>query len=248
MKLSQKLGIVSLAMFMSTMAAAEDSCFANGQIMVVGQGEVKAAPDRARLNYRVASIKDTPEEAREEVEKTVSDFSSQVAALKLEDNAFVADSLSIMPHYEWNEKKQVQELHGYEASREVTINIKDFTLIGKLTDIAIKVGINQIAGFQYYVDDSRKYEVEATKKAIADAKERAQVLANGFAVKLGKPCQLSYGRLDSFAPQPMPMMAMAESSMMDGAAMGGGVYQVEPMEIRAEVSAVYSIAGKKEDD
>lgn len=247
MKLSQKLGILSLAVFMSTMATAEDSCSANGQILVVGQGEVKVAPDRVRLNYRVAAIKDTPEEARVEVEKTVSAFSSQVAALNLEDNAFVADSLSIMPHYEWNQPRQMQELHGYEAAREVILNIKDFTLIGKLTDIAMKVGINQIAGFQYYVEDNRKYEIEATKKAIADAKERAQFLADGFAVKLGKPCQLTYGHLNSFTPQPAQMMLMSENSMMDGAANAGGVYQTEPMVISTEVSAVYSIEGKKED-
>lgn len=243
--LTQKLGILSLAVLMSTMVAAEETCTTNGQIMVVGQGEVKATPDRARLNYRVAAIKNTPEEARVEVEKTVSDFSTKVAALNLGDNAFVADSLSITPNYEWNQKKQKNELKGYEASREVNLNIKDFTLIGKLTDIAMSVGINQIAGFQYYVEDSHKYEVEAMQKAIADAKERAQLLADGFEVQLGQPCQLSYGNQGGITPRyAAPMMMMAKAEMEDSGV--GGVYQAEPLVIRSEVSAVFAIGDKKE--
>ena len=237
--------LLALSMTMTTLAGAQayaadsSKCTTHGVISVVGQGEVKVNPDRAQLNYRVSAIKDTPEEARVEVEKTITAFSDEVATLKLGDNAFVADNLSIMPRYEYNSDAKKQELRGYEASRNVTINISDFALIGQLNDMAIKSGINEIAGFQYSV-----HEMEAAKKAIEDAKMRAQLLADGFEVTLGQPCSLSF-QGNGIA---VYRNAVAPRAMLIGAAMdsaGNSVestYSVEPMVI----SATFSIEPQKD--
>lgn len=232
----------------STVAMAEDKCTTYGQITVTGKGEVKAAPDRAQLHYRVSAIKDSPEEARVEVEKTVKAFSDSVATLNLGENAFVADNITIMPHYEYNQELKKTELKGYEAARDVNINIKDFALIGKLTDMAIKAGINQIAGFQYSIENRRQYELEAAKKAIADAKERAQLLADGFEVNLGKPCQISFG---SDRGHVVPYRyANAKMAVMDAAPAEAGIestYKAEPMVISSSVSAVFGIKKPSQD-
>lgn len=231
---------VSCLALVSTMAMAEDRCTTYGQITVTGKGEVKAVPDRAQLHYRVSAIKESPEEARVEVEKTVKAFADSVATLNLGENAFVADNITITPRYEYNQELKKNELKGYEAAREVNLNIKDFVLIGKLTDMAIKAGINQIAGFQYSIEDRRKYELEAAKKAIADAKERAQLLANGFEVELGKPCQLNYNER-GYVPY---HYANARMTVMEAAPAAGAVestYKAEPMVISSSVSAVFGI-------
>lgn len=237
---------VSLAALSSSVAlASEGKCSAaNGEISVTGEGEVKVNPDRVQLNYRVSAVKDTPEAARDEVEKTVTAFSEAVSKLNLGENAFVADNIVIMPRYEYNQEAKKSELKGYEATREVNINIKDFALIGQLNDMAMKAGINQIAGFQYSVEDTNKYELEAARKAIANAKERAQLLADGFDVKLGQPCKLQFVERNAImyrnaAPRLMTMAAAADA--------GGtqSTYKAEPMVISATVSAVFSIDAKK---
>lgn len=237
---------LSLAALSSTVAlASEGKCSAaHGEITVTGEGEVKVAPDRAQLNYRVSSIKDQPEVARDEVEKVVTAFSEAVAKLNLGDNAFVADNISIMPHYEYNQELKKSELKGYEAVRNVNINIKDFSLIGKLNDLAMKAGINQIAGFQYSVEDPNKYEMEAARKAIANAKERAQLLADGFEVKLGQPCKLQFVERNAIMYRNAAPRLMAMSASNDAAG-SQSTYTAEPMVISATVSAVFSIDGKK---
>lgn len=223
---------------------ATDKCNFGGSISVVGQGEVKVNPDRAQLHYRVSAIKDSPEEARVEVEKTVKAFSDSVATLNLGDNGFVADSISIMPRYEYNQELKKSELKGYEAARDVNINIKDFALIGKLNDMALASGINQIAGFQYSIENKHKYEMEAAQKAIIDAKERAQLLADGFEVKLGQPCQLSYGseRAEPVLYRNVTPRLMAASAKASGAV--DSTYNVEPLVIKTSVSAVFNINQK----
>lgn len=227
---------------------AEDKCTTYGQITVNGKGDVKAVPDRAQLHYRVSAIKESPEEARIEVEKTVKAFSDSVASLNLGENAFVADNITIMPHYEYNQELKKRELKGYEAAREVNLNIKEFVLIGKLTDMAIKAGINQIAGFQYYIEDRRKYEIEAAQKAIADAKERAQLLADGFEVNLGKPCQLSFGSdRGNVVPYRYANTRMAVMDAAPAESGGDSTYKAEPMVISSSVSAVFGIKKPSKD-
>ena len=217
-------------------------CSSKGYISVVGQGEVKVDPDLVRLNYRVSAIKDTPEEARVEVEKTVEAFSKAVAGLKLEDKSFIADNISIMPRYQYNEKANKQELSGYEASRNVDIKLSDFSLIAQINTMAMDAGINHIAGFEYSVKDKNKYEIEAAKKAIEDAKVRAQVLADGFNVKLGMPCSIEFGDRGYVTPY---RLAAAPRAMMaaDTAAAGRveGVYNYEAIVISASVNASFAI-------
>lgn len=216
----------------------------NAKVEVVGQGEVKVMPDRVRLNYSVSSIKPTAEEARREVEKTVTAFADAVKGLKLEDKAFVADSINIFPHYVYNNEAKKQELQGYEARRNVDIKLTDFALIGKINDLAMAAGINQIAGYEYSVADTKKYEHEAAKKAIEDAKVKAQLLADGFGVKVGTPCNLSFQNngiavLRNAAPR---AMAFAAAAAPDNSV--PSTYSVEPIVISSSVRAVLNLEEK----
>ncbi len=213
----------------------------NAKVEVVGQGEVKVMPDRVRLNYSVSAIKPTADEARREVEKTVTAFSEAFKSLKLDEKAFVADSINIFPNYVYNSELKKQELQGYEARRNVDIKLSDFTLIGKINDMAIAAGINQIAGYEYTVTDSKKYELEAAKKAIEDAKVKANLLAEGFGVKVGSPCTLSFQNqgiavLRNSAARAMPLAAspMAENNVVS-------TYSIEPVVISSSVRAVLNL-------
>lgn len=213
-----------------------------GKINVTGEGEVRVMPDRATLNYRVMTIKATPDEARKEVEKTVTAFSKEVESLKLDKQAFVADSIVVTASYRYDEKAKKQELVGYEASRNVSIRIADFALIGKINDMAIKSGINQISGFEYSLSDKKKHEKEAAKLAIADARERAQLLADGFEVKLGKPCSLNFQDRHIGVYRAMSNRALAYAAPMaenDSAVVS--TYAIEPIVVSSTVNASFNI-------
>lgn len=233
---------LSLATFASTQAMAEDGkCGSNyGRINVTGEGKVKAMPDLASLEYRVSAIKDTAKAARDEVEQTVNKFSKAVAELKLDKDAFIADSITVMPRYKWNEKAQKQEMIGYEAIRNVNIKLKNFELIGKTSDIAIKSGINEIAGISYSVTDPSKYQAEAAQLAINSAQSHAKILAKGFGAELGAPCSLSIESRDFPVPYASPR-AMAYSAKADYESADTTTYSAEPITITYKVNASFSI-------
>lgn len=229
----------------STVAQAEQptKCGgAQGKIFVTGQGEVKVMPDRVLLNYRVSSLKDAPDAARQEVEKTVTAFSDAVKDLKLGENSFIADDITIMPRYEYKDNKQT--LTGYEAMRNVQIKLSDFALISQINDKAIAAGINQIAGFVYQVAEPDKYKEEAAKKAIESVKSQAKMLAEGFEVDLDSPCSITYNAHGGVTPIYRNAMPMAMRADAAAAPSTNATYTPEPLVISASISAEYAIKNK----
>lgn len=216
-----------------------------GSFEVSGEGLVRVAPDIVWLHYTVDAIKLTPEEARTEVEKTVAALSDEVATLHLDDKAFIANNISVTPYYEYNKRLDRDELKGYQAKRNITIELKDFSLIGKITDMAIKAGINQIANFVYDVTDRHKYELEAARRAIANANERAQLLADGFHVKLGHAYNFGFSSRSRVYDGAFYSCALApqESSPEHVAK---SVYSADQIEIKSQVTASFRIAGVKD--
>lgn len=233
--------MLSAALLCSAPALASDKACSlnNGSISVVGIGQYKATPDEAVLNFQIQADEATAAAARDKAEATVSAFLQALDKLKLPQGAVVADNLTVSARYSYQDGKST--LMGFQGIRSVRVTLDDFSLIGEVTDLAFKSGINEAVGFSYQLKDPQAAQREARALAIADAKQKAQELAQGFEVKLGQPCQLSYGSSPVISPRPMMLMARAASNSADSAA----VYTTDDLTIRAEVNAVFAIAHKK---
>ena len=148
----------------------------------------------------------------------------------------MADNLTVFPKYSYNEGKS--KLEGYSAYRVVKVTVDNLELIPKVTDLALESGINEVAGFEYQVKDLESVKKEAAKLAIKDAKEKAQLLADSFEVKIAHPCDLQFVESGSIMPyRNRLMMAKAAS---DNAAVEAS-YEVQPMTVTTQVNAVFSL-------
>lgn len=194
------LALASLLLCLTTpfTANADDDavdCSASGsRITVIGYGEVEAQPDEAALNFSVRAAGKTPQEARDLCERSVTAFLKGLSGRGIKDDAISAGSISLYPKISYDEKRRRQVNDGYEALREVQVLLTDFSLIPKVTDLAMSSGFNEAPGFTYRVKDDSKFRYAADDKAIADARAQAEHLAKGFGLKLLKPCHLSFMR------------------------------------------------------
>ncbi len=220
---------------MPALAKPATCALENGTISVTGLGEYKAAPDQALLNFEVNAQDSTASAARTKAEAAVSAFLKALDSLKLPQGAVTADNLTVTARYSYQDGKN--ELIGFQGRRTVSVTLDDFSLIGAVTDLAFKNGINEAAGFTYQLKDPKAAQQQARQLAIADAKQKAQELADGFEVKLGRPCQLSYGSAPIAFPRPMLLAARAAAPTDNAAA----VYTVDDLTIKAEVSAVFAL-------
>jgi hypothetical protein len=95
----------------------------------------------------------------------------------------------------------------YTATNNVEITIRNLDNAGKVLSAATSAGANQLYGIRFEIEDLAPLQAEARKKAVEDARARAERLAQLAGVKLGPA--LSIVELDGGGAGPVPMMAMA---------------------------------------
>jgi uncharacterized protein len=121
----------------------------------------------------------------------------------------------------------------YTASNSVEVTIRNLDTAGKVLNAATAAGANQLYGLRFEIEDLVPLQADARKKAVEDARARAQRLAELAGVKLGPA--LSIIELDGGGSGPMPMMAMAK---MDASA----PIERGELSISSTVQIVYALA------
>lgn len=185
---------------------------AERQISVVGRGRVAAEPDIARLTLGVRTGRQESAEAA--LTALAQSFEKVVAALRevgvAEQDITTAD-LTTQPLYDYREGRQA--ILGYEANETVRVTIRDLSQAGRVAAQATAAGANQLTGIQFEIEEPQKLQLEAQKKAVADAQDQAQQLAASLGVKLGKVT--SFSASPEFGP-PTPVFGRAEALDVGG--------------------------------
>jgi len=101
----------------------------------------------------------------------------------------------------------------YTATNNVEVTIRNLDTAGKVLSAATGAGANQLYGIRFEIEDPSPLQAEARKKAVEDARARAERLAQLAGVKLGPAVSISES--DGGGSGPVPMFAMAK---MDSAA------------------------------
>jgi uncharacterized protein len=96
----------------------------------------------------------------------------------------------------------------YTATNNVEVTIRNLDTAGKVLSAATGAGANQLYGIRFEIEDPSALQAEARKKAVEDARARAERLAQLAGVKLGPAVSIS--ELDGGGGGPVPMFAMAK--------------------------------------
>ncbi len=173
-------------------------------ISISGLGEVKTRPDMATISTGVVSEGTT---AKDALAKNNAAMAAVIAALKnagiAEDDIQTSD-FSVSPKYPPYQPNQTTapRIVGYTVSNQVTAKVKDLAKLGGILDTLVQSGSNQINGIAFGVDEPKAQLDEARKKAVADARAKAELYAEAAGVSLGKVIQISES--NAVIP-PMPM-------------------------------------------
>lgn len=227
-------GILSLNQY----AHAQADCSDGAMLEVNGYGKVEAMPDRAVLSYSASATDMDSKAAKAKVEKQVSSFVRGVRGFGVDNENIISDSITIMPKYEYL-KDEPRKFAGYEATRAVTVKVKDFTLIEKITTAAVESGISDVNGFYYELSDVTELKKQADAIAMKDAQDKAKRLADGFDVDLKKVCSLKFAQTQSDRMMRKSNIALM-SAVNDGEA-SPEVYSPEKQQVESNVSASYLI-------
>src|SRR6476620_10395121 len=100
------------------------------------------------------------------------------------------------------------DIVGYTASNTVTATVRKIGAAGDVVDAAVGAGANQVSGPNLLASDQDAAYRNALKAAVADARAKAETLANASNTILGKITAIVEGG----GAIPMPLVAGAKDS------------------------------------
>lgn len=222
-------------------------------ITVSGEGESYAIPDIATFNFSVTELGSTVKQAQEKADEKINKALALIRESGTEDKDIKTTGYNVYPKYEWEQVNCVQMigvscpsgknvLKGYEVFQSITVKVRDTEKAGDLVTKIGALGVDNISGLEFTVDDRDKYISEAREEAIKKAKEQGKILAKQLGVKLGKV--MYFNEMGNYMPTPYYY----------GEGMGGGrdmaLSSVSPMKaelptgetkITSQISITYEI-------
>jgi len=190
------LGQTKPAVLAQTPAPSEVKYNAAQTITVVGQGTVSVAPDIARITVGVETTASTVADGSTENQAKMKALLAALKALGIAEKDIQTTNYSIMVNR--GQEQPVADLGKptatattYTVSNNVTVTIRDLTLVSEVIDAAIEAGANNIWGISFTVEKPDAALADARAKAVADAKLRAEALAKLGEVTLGPVMAMS---------------------------------------------------------
>ncbi len=162
-------------------------------VWVSGTGKVTAAPDIATLRLGIEAQETTVADAQSEATGAMNQVMDALKDNGVADKDTQTQYFSIQQVTRWDNEKQQEVVIGYQVTNIVTAKIRDIAKAGTVIDaIAVAGGdLTRIDSISFSVHDPSAYYEQAREKAMADAKAKAEQLAELGGITLGKPTYIS---------------------------------------------------------
>lgn len=197
-------------------------------ITVNGSSTVTTTPDEATFTFGVDARGETASEALSAAAAAVNKVTDAVkdAGVAGKDIQTQDISLSTLT------SSDGRHIDGYAANASITVHAKDLDRAGKLVDTAVAAGANNVYGPSLSRSDADELADKALADAVADARRKAESLAEAAGGSLGQV--ISVSESGSSVP-PMPYAAREAALATDVA--------IEPgtQDIQASVTVVFEL-------
>ena len=168
-------------------------------ILTVGDATVKVKPDLALLGIGATAQADTAERAQALVAQRVDRILSQAKTLGFADKDIRTVGYNIAPQYAYDQGK-APRITGYQAMQMLQLTLRQVDQAGAALDKLVQNDGATNASVTFGLDDPKIPQAEARKLAVADARSKADAMAQTAGVRVGRILAIT----DSGSPQPIP--------------------------------------------
>ena len=219
-------------------------------ISVTGTGEAQGQPNVARVTLGVRARAVQAQDAMSEVSRHAASIANAVRALGIADKDIRTERASL---YEERTARPMPSpmpvptkgkaapasapalptVH-YVANNIIEITVRDLSMVGKVIGAATQAGANEVQNIMLSLDDSRALRTVARERAMADAREQAEQLAQLSGAKLGEPLLIRSHRSGFEGPVMMAKEALSADAGQVPFSPGQITIQ-EQVEVRFEI-------------
>ena len=222
--------LVAVAGAIPGFAAADDD--KRRTISVSGVGEVQAVPDMAIVSAGVATDGSTARTALSANNAAIARVVQAVRDAGVDARDVQTARVNVSPVYS-QPRGEAPRISGHRASNTVTVRLRDLPKLGAMLDGLVAAGANQLHGVRFTFAEPDRLLDEARKKAVAEARRKAELFAAASGVRVGAVLSIEEGEGAVPMPRPIAMAARAEAV--------GVPIEAGEIELRASVRVVFAI-------
>lgn len=228
------LGLLALACTSETTVLPADQ--EPPGIAVTGSGSAFGEPDVAVLTLGVEAEAESVGKARSQAAEAMDAVLDALKEGGVADEDIQTTRFSVQPRYDFTGRRQV--LRGFAVNNIVTAKIRSIDDTGGLIDAALGAGgdLARIENLRFTIDDPSELEDEARQEAVAEARHKAEALAQAAGVELGPPRTISESR-----PAPVPI-GFSRAAFEAEQAVETPI-ELGELEVQVSVQVVYELRG-----
>jgi len=152
-------------------------------ITVVGTGSAKTVPDVSDWSFGVQSDANTASAALRGASQATRQIIGALRGAGVARADLRTEQVSLYPRTTDDGRTVI----GYSASSSVTATVRQISRAGRVVDVAVAAGANQVSGPSLRVADSHAQYRTAVAAALDDARAQAEANAAKAGVTLGAP-------------------------------------------------------------
>jgi uncharacterized protein YggE len=161
-------------------------------VTVNGVGTAYGAPDTAVLDLGVSLFNSDVSAGLSDVDERMVSIRAALVAMGIQPSDIRTTGLSV-----WREQQYDPQgnpiAERYNIWHNYNVTVRDPEQVGAVINAAVAAGANNIGGVNFTIADPSVLERSAREDAIADARERAEHLAELMGVTLGAPIAIAEG-------------------------------------------------------
>jgi uncharacterized protein YggE len=151
-------------------------------IHVTGRSTVSASPDTATVELGVFADDPSPKKAKAVVDEVIRKIVVVARDLGVADTSVRTAAVNVEPRYA---DEQQTKFLGYEATRTITVVLRDISKLDDLLDGAVAAGANRNFDVQLTSSKQEQLRQEALEAAVDAAKAQAQAIVQKLGARLG---------------------------------------------------------------
>jgi uncharacterized protein YggE/Kef-type K+ transport system membrane component KefB len=201
-------------------------------VTVSGVGTVTASPDMAEITTGVVTQAPTAAQALGANSQAMEKVLQSLAALGVAARDVQTTNIGVSPqHRPGKDDGRPPEIVGYEVTNQVRVKVRDLGRLGRVLDQQVGQGANSVYGIRFGLADPAPLLDEARKRAMADARRRADLYAAAAALRVGRVVAVQEAGAAAPRPETAPRVMMSAA------------VPVAPgeQEIQASVSVTFSL-------
>lgn len=204
------------------------------QIIVSGEGVIKATPDLARVSIGAESRSKSSKDAQQRNADLMTAVQQKLAALGIPKDAIRTVAIDLQPEFDFTNGKQTAR--GYVARNTIEVRVDDFAKLGDVIDAVVNSGATNLHGLSFDVKQREQLEAAAIQAAVKDGMAKAQAIAAGAQRAVDRILRIEEQFIGRGGPVPMMReMAMGRVAEATTPVAAGEI------EVRAQVRVTVSI-------